>query len=88
MRKNNNFFEGIILGGIIGFVVGILFAPSTGDETRAKLKQLKEDNEELINETKEKTENLVSKTLEAIDQGFEKVNSIIEKRKKETKDKD
>ena len=42
-----------ILGGLIGAAVGILFAPSSGKETRKKLKDLGE-------EFGEKMENITS----------------------------
>ena len=41
MANENNgpsFFAGLILGGIIGVTLGILFAPQSGEETRRQLK--------------------------------------------------
>jgi len=81
MSKRGCFFEGLLLGSIIGGLIGILYAPQSGDETRAKLRQIKEDNEDLIQDTKDKTETLIDKTKEAIEQGFEKLSTIIERNK-------
>ena len=33
-RNDGSFVGGLITGAIIGFVLGILFAPASGDETR------------------------------------------------------
>jgi gas vesicle protein len=41
MANDNNgssFFAGLILGGIIGAVLGLLFAPQPGDKTREQLR--------------------------------------------------
>jgi gas vesicle protein len=80
MRKGY-FFDGVLLGAIIGVIGGLLFAPSTGEETRKKLKKIGDDNEELINETKAKSEELIQKTMESIETGFDKLGKMIEERK-------
>ena len=82
MSKGSNFTEGFILGAIGGVLLGILCAPDSGDETRKKLFQMKKDNDDLIKDTKEKTEKMVDHTLKAIDNGFEKIQTIIEDNKK------
>lgn len=80
MSKSSSFFEGIILGSIIGFLAGILFAPNSGEETRERLKKMKDDNDELIKDTKVKTEEMVAKTVSAIDQGFKNINRLVEEK--------
>ncbi|MGB9694566.1 MAG: YtxH domain-containing protein [Caldisericaceae bacterium] len=37
--RGSNFFEGLIFGAAVGFVLGILFAPRPGKETREMLKE-------------------------------------------------
>ncbi len=72
--KKCNFMNGFIFGAIAGVAIGILYAPFTGQETRSKLKQVKEDNEELIDKTKS-----------AIEEGFDKLADMIDKNKKSKK---
>ncbi len=79
MSDNKSFFlEGIVIGAIIGAASALLLAPQSGAETRQKLRRLKEDHEELINQTREKTEALISKTKESIEDGFQKLGQFIE----------
>ncbi|MFA5839354.1 MAG: YtxH domain-containing protein [Candidatus Margulisiibacteriota bacterium] len=45
--------KSLTIGGIIGFVAGLLFAPSKGDETRKKVQEAVEKGKEKFNEIKE-----------------------------------
>ena len=36
--NGSNFFVGLLLGGIIGAVLGLLFAPQPGEKTREQLR--------------------------------------------------
>ncbi len=51
------FFSGLIIGGAIGALAGLLFAPEAGDETRKKLvdktKEISEDLSEKFEDLKE-----------------------------------
>ncbi|MFA7253675.1 MAG: YtxH domain-containing protein [Patescibacteria group bacterium] len=55
MKNSNKFVLGALLGGAIGAVAGILFAPRSGKETRKivskKANDLTEKGKELIKET-------------------------------------
>jgi len=55
-------FKSLSFGGIVGFFLGLLFAPSKGEETRKKLQDSigkgKEKFEELKEEFKKEKENL------------------------------
>ncbi len=33
-KDSGGFFSGMVIGGIVGFVAGMVFAPKSGDETR------------------------------------------------------
>ena len=80
MSDKSNFFEGFLFGAVVGVLGGLLFAPSTGEETRKKIKTIQDNH--IPPET---TENLVSKTLDAIDQGFEKLSHMVSENKTDTK---
>ena len=81
MSRSSHFFEGFCFGALLGGILALLFAPASGVETRKKISQVKDENEDIIKEGKEKTEVLIAKTLEAIDHGFEKINTILEDKK-------
>jgi gas vesicle protein len=79
--SNSRFTEGLFFGAIIGAVVALLFAPQPGDKTRKYLKKLKEDNQDLIDETSDTAEVVISKTLSAIHSGMDKIQEVLEERK-------
>lgn len=37
-KESENMFSGMLLGGLIGLALGILFAPLAGEQTRNKIK--------------------------------------------------
>jgi gas vesicle protein len=39
MRKVFNFFEGVIVGGLVGGAIAILLAPASGEQIRAQLQE-------------------------------------------------
>jgi gas vesicle protein len=53
-ENNGELLTGIILGGVIGFALGILFAPKSGKETR----------EEIVSKAKEGYEKAAQKAGE------------------------
>lgn len=42
-HEHENLFSGLMLGGLIGVALGILFAPLAGDEARGKIKKKLEE---------------------------------------------
>ena len=46
-------FRSLTLGGIVGFVMGLLFAPRKGEETRKKLQESIEKGKGKFEELKE-----------------------------------
>ena len=81
MSDKSHFFEGFLFGAVVGVLGGLLFAPTAGEETRKKLKDMQENH--IPPDT---TENLVSKTLDAIDQGFEKLSHMVSESKSDKVD--
>ncbi len=39
MKKVFNFFMGMMMGGVVGAVVGLLLAPSSGEDMRLQIQQ-------------------------------------------------
>ena len=50
-KKGGSFAEGLVWGTLVGGVLGILFAPDKGDETRKKIKKTAKEYEEKGKET-------------------------------------
>ncbi|MEE8638024.1 MAG: YtxH domain-containing protein [Candidatus Margulisiibacteriota bacterium] len=46
-------FKSLTLGGILGFIIGLLFAPQKGEETRKKLQESIEKGKGKFEELKE-----------------------------------
>ena len=83
MSDRNHFIEGVVFGAVVGGLLGVLFAPQSGAETRRKLKKIKDNQGPLIQSTKEKTEEMISKTMNAIESGFNRIGKMAEKRQKD-----
>lgn len=47
------FLRNLTIGGIIGFIAGLLFAPQKGEETRKKVQETIEKGKEKLKEIKE-----------------------------------
>ena len=56
-EKSSSFFSGFLWGAVVGFVLGVLYAPRSGVETR---EILKEKTKELGTITKDKLEDIKS----------------------------
>jgi len=48
--------KSLTIGGIVGFIVGLLFAPRKGEETRKKLQESINKGKEKVLEVKEEIE--------------------------------
>ena len=62
------FLKGIFTGGLIGFVLGVLFAPQKGDETRTQLKKFSDEKKpqlkKIFDTVKEKTDKVIEQAKE------------------------
>lgn len=72
--KNNNLLLGIISGVAIGSILGVLFAPAKGSETRKKIRDKGSD-------LKDNFKNSVSKLSEKIDGYKSDATILIEEEK-------
>ena len=79
MSKRGSFFEGIIVGALFGTLLGVLFAPQSGKQTRDKIREIKDEHDPLFTENKDRT---IEKTRESIEKGFDKLSKMIESNKK------
>ena len=79
-------FLGFLTGGLVGFGLGLLFAPSSGKETRQKIQsashEAKERTVETVGKAKEKIEELVEegrgKISEAVAEAKAEILSAVE----------
>ena len=66
MANSGNTLLALLTGAAIGAVVGLLYAPESGDETRKKIsKETKKAQEEFNKKYKETSSNLTSKAKKA-----------------------
>jgi len=86
MGERSSFSGGFLLGGIIGLLIGVLSAPTSGEETREKIRAIKDQVLDDADLSTEKTETLIEKTRESIEEGFETLGKIIEKSKSKAAD--
>jgi gas vesicle protein len=59
MSSNNRFFEGLFVGGIIGFLSGLLFAPKPGSQFR---RELAENSDEFYRQASTQLHDLKDRT--------------------------
>lgn len=86
-EKDSDLVKGLVIGGLIGAAIGILFAPKSGKETRQDiagkadelLVKAKEEYEKAAVKSKEAYEAAVSRLKDAEGTAREKVEEIEEK---------
>jgi len=72
-EKTNDFLKGVMIGGLIGAAVGILFAPKSGKETREDIARKTED---IIKKAKDEYELAVEKSKMAYEAAIKKAKEI------------
>jgi gas vesicle protein len=92
--KDNHFWDSLLTfmaGAATGFIVGILFAPASGEETRKKIKEqaaktgdVAKDGYEKIAKEAEKGMRMVK---EKTGEGVDAIRDFIEKKREEFKHK-
>ncbi len=73
-----DFMAGLIIGGLVGTVIGFLFAPQSGEETRTRLG---ERGIELRDELQKRAGDLQDKLPALVDEQRSRVEEAIEKGK-------
>ncbi len=80
--ETNDCIKGVVIGGLIGLVVGILYAPKSGKETREKILRTTDDLWEKgigqYEQTVQKIENLVNHEKESIIEKKERLKKAFE----------
>jgi gas vesicle protein len=77
--NGGEYLKGLIVGGLIGSVIGILFAPKSGRETRQEINRRADA---LIAKAKEEYEVALEKTKKAYESSIEKLKELEETAKK------
>jgi gas vesicle protein len=89
-NKDNHFWDSLLTfmaGAAAGFIVGILFAPASGKETRKKIKDQAVKTGEAAKEGYEKITKEAEKSMKVVrektSEGLEAIKEFIEKKKGE-----
>lgn len=77
--KMEDFFKGLVVGGIIGAALGILYAPKSGKKTRADISKSVED---LYDQAEAQYEEGLKKIEEMVDKGSDQYKEKKEMLKK------
>ena len=73
MAKDMDFVKGLLIGGLIGAAIGILYAPKSGKETRD---QISKKSDEWLVKAKEEYEKSLEKSKKALDSMVEKMKEV------------
>ncbi|HBN08601.1 MAG TPA: hypothetical protein DD435_08115 [Cyanobacteria bacterium UBA8530] len=88
MEKGSGFelLSGLLVGGITGFVLGLLVAPQPGQRTReqigGQLSEMKLSSNEMAENVRGNTENLITATRASIEEKLNRLHEAIEAGKK------
>jgi len=72
-ERNGDLLKGLIIGGLIGAALGILYAPKSGKETREDIAR---KTEELMNKAKEEYEKAVIKSKQAYEAAIKRLQDM------------
>ncbi len=77
-RGTGAFLEGIFIGAVLGGVLGVLFAPQPGEKTRKWLKDIKDENKDIIDEAIGNSESLINSAKQSIEDKIKKISKLVE----------
>lgn len=75
-NKAGSVFASLLLGGIIGGTLGILFAPAKGRETRKKLSRMPDEAEAMTDSLKEKFNSLMEQIKKDVETAKDRVKDF------------
>lgn len=97
MANSNRFFEGLLVGGILGFLFGMLTAPKSGAELRRQLadqsdevyrhastqvSDIRERSEAALSDFQNKSEHMLKQTKEQLQETRDQITSKLQDLKK------
>jgi gas vesicle protein len=78
----SRFFEGLVVGGVLGYIVGILSAPKSGVELRRQIADNSEDiykqASDSLGQVREKTEQVVTDVSSKGNEVFKKASDSVQ----------
>ncbi len=81
--KVGYFASGLILGGVIGSIVGILYAPDSGKRTRKRIyrksDELVDDVVKYAHQSRDKAEEIVEDGKKRVEELIEETRSLLKK---------
>jgi gas vesicle protein len=72
-ERNGDLLKGLLIGGLIGVVVGILYAPKSGKETREDIIRTTED---LLSRAKDEYEKAIEKSKAAYEAAVKRLKDL------------
>lgn len=72
-ERSGDLLKGLIIGGLIGAALGILYAPKSGKETREDIAR---KTEELMNKAREEYEKAVIKSKQAYEAAIKRLQDV------------
>ena len=89
MSKQSCFFEGFIIGGLIGAAVGLLYAPAAGSKTRGNLQKKLNEGLNGPSETlsQDEIKKLLTKTKDAVETGMSSLKAQVDALKQQRQQK-
>lgn len=78
-EKMGDFIKGLLIGGVAGIILGILYAPKSGKETREELGR---KTEELLAKAKEEYERALEKSKKTYESALKRLRDLESAAKK------
>jgi len=72
----SRFFEGLVVGGVLGYVIGILSAPKSGEELR---RQIADNSEDIYKQASDSLGDIREKTGQVVTDVSSKSNEVLKK---------
>ena len=79
MSNRGDFIAGIVVGGFVGAIIGILYAPKSGKETREEIGR---KTDELLSKAKEEYDNAIEKSRKAYEAAVDKLKQLEQQTQK------